>query len=92
MDSLKISLQIVHPQSRFDYRSKVDLYEYKQIESLIKRVSEELKLDGTGLKIDLSKLVSLLEQHRRKILLEKKSATKKIVAVPKDKMSTCLVF
>ena len=62
----------MHTKSRFDYRSKVDLYEYKQIESLIKRVNEELKLDAAGLKRDLSKLVSLLEQHRRKVLLEKK--------------------
>ncbi|MBK7696904.1 MAG: hypothetical protein IPI30_22100 [Saprospiraceae bacterium] len=42
LDSLKISLQIINIKEGIDYRSKLDLYEYKQIQTTAEAAAEVL--------------------------------------------------
>ena len=44
-DSLKIALQVRHLQTQGDYRSKLDLYEYRQLQQVAKAAGEALQLE-----------------------------------------------
>ena len=61
---MKIALQIIHPQTRNDYRTRVDLYEYKQVAALSSQVAEKLVLRADNVEKDLSILAHLLEEYR----------------------------
>jgi DNA primase len=64
MDSLKISLQIIHNETRHDHRAKPDLYEYKQVKHTANTAAERLGLRNDLLEKDLSTLTTLLEDYR----------------------------
>ena len=64
LEVLKIALQIIHTQSKEDYRTKADLYEYKQLHALALHVSEKLKLRADSVEKDLQILTHLLEEYR----------------------------
>ncbi len=64
MDSLKISLQIIHNETRHDHRAKLDLYEYKQVKYTANAAAERLNLRSDLLEKDLSALTTLLEDYR----------------------------
>jgi energy-coupling factor transporter ATP-binding protein EcfA2 len=61
---MKIALQIINPKTRDDYRSKADLYEYKQLHALAVQAAEKLELQGIGVERDLQVLTHLLEEYR----------------------------
>ncbi len=93
LDSLKVSLQIVHRATRQDYRAKADLYEYKQIEAVSQKASEALNLSEEQLKKDLSTLTQLLEQHRNKQMKEKSDPyQKKVIKLPDATVNECLTI
>jgi hypothetical protein len=58
LDSLKVTLQINNTQQKTDYsyRTKVDLYEYKQVEKTAKEIAEKLNLHQNEVERDLMKL------------------------------------
>lgn len=62
LESLKVSLQIVAGSQ--DYRSKTDLYEYKQIRSLCEAAATRLGVRTDALEEDLTTLAGLLEHYR----------------------------
>lgn len=64
MDSLKISLQIIHNETRHDHRAKLDLYEFKQVKYTANAAAERLNLRSDLLEKDLSALTTLLEDYR----------------------------
>ena len=64
LDSMKIALQIISDQSE-DYRSKLDLYEYKQVSAVAKIAAEKLQISESQIEKDLSKLTQHLEQYRQ---------------------------
>jgi DNA primase len=74
-DSMRVSLDIEHPQSKRKSRSKLDLYEDKQIEKIAREAAEKLQLRADLVQLDLELFTELLEQHR-----EKQSAPKNPVA------------
>jgi DNA primase/energy-coupling factor transporter ATP-binding protein EcfA2 len=90
LDSMKISIQIVNPLTHFDHRAKADLYEYKQVESLAKSASQQLSIEISEIKKDLSKLTHLLEQYRNNTLKEQTSNHKKNVKIPEATINQCL--
>ena len=92
MDSLKVSIQIVNRQTRYDYRARLDLYEYSRIESVSKKASEHLKLDEAWIKRDLMNLAELLEKYRKKSIVKKNGYQKEIVKVPQTTINQCLDF
>jgi len=93
MDSLKISLQIIERSSRMDVRSKVDLYEHRQITQLQKLVYEKLGIDKCALSHDISSLTKELEIYRKaRQEAGSEKAQKKQVTVPAGLMNRCLDF
>lgn len=64
MDSLKITLVIAHRITGQKSRSKVDLYEDRQVEKLCREASEKLCIRKDFLEGDLYRLTDLLEDYR----------------------------
>jgi DNA primase len=75
LDSLKISVQLIDKDHTQDYRSKIDLYEYKQVQSFCELAGQRLNLRSDELEKDLTLLARLLESYRA-IPLPEHSATK----------------
>jgi len=64
LEIMKIALQIINTQTKQDYRSKADLYEYKQLHALALQVAEKLSINAEAAEKDLSILTHLLEEYR----------------------------
>ncbi len=64
LEVLKIALQIINTQTKQDYRTKADLYEYKQVHTLALQVSEKLNIRADNVENDLQLLTNLLEEYR----------------------------
>lgn len=67
LEVLKVSLQIINTQTKQDYRTKADLYDYKQTEAISQLVAERLQLNKETLVKDLSVLTHLLEEYREQL-------------------------
>lgn len=77
LDSMKIALQILNDESE-DYRSKLDLYEYKQVSAVAKVAADKLQISESQIEKDLSKLTSHLEEYRQKDEQQKEDATQEV--------------
>jgi len=90
-ETLRVSLDIEHPQNGRKSRSKVDLYEDKQVEKLAREASDKLGLRSDMVQLDLESLTDLLEAHREKIAdkEEKPAAT---LQVPLHVQQKCIEF
>lgn len=95
LDSLKVSIQITHPDTKEDYRTKLDLYEYKQVTAIAKTSSEKLGLRNDLIEKDLSQLTNLLEDYKNFKLSETKEngkPNKEKIKVPEATMKKCITF
>ena len=95
LDSLKTSIQITHPQTREDYRTKLDLYEYKQASGTARQAADKLGLRGDLIEKDLSRLTNLLEDYRDMKLTEENGETRpkrERVRVPENAAKQCAAF
>ncbi len=91
LDSLKVSMQIMHRATRQDYRAKADLYEYKQTEAISKAAADRLDLSSEVIREDLTRLAHLLEQHREETLRQQGGPQQKpVVTIPPATMNQCL--
>ncbi len=63
-DSMRVSLDIEHPQNNRKSRSKLDLYEDKQVEKIARESAEKLQLRADLIQLDLELFTELLEQYR----------------------------
>ncbi len=81
-ESLRVSLDIEHPTNGRKSRSKVDLYEDKQVEKLSREASEKLALRADLIQLDLEELTSLLESHREQQAETKTPAAQSIQIPP----------
>ena len=79
LDSMKIALQIINNQSE-DYRSKLDLYEYKQVSAVAKIAADKLQISESQIEKDLSKLTQHLEQYRQEDNNQKEEPSQEIPA------------
>ncbi|MBA3900778.1 MAG: toprim domain-containing protein, partial [Bacteroidetes bacterium] len=73
LDSMKVTLVVEHLTSRLKSRTKLDLYEDKQVEKNCKEIAEKLNLRKDLLEADIYKLTDLLDEYREKELLQNKS-------------------
>ncbi|MGJ5676860.1 MAG: toprim domain-containing protein, partial [Nostochopsis sp.] len=73
-DSMRVSLDIEHPQNGRKSRSKLDLYEDKQVERIAREAAEKLQLRADLIQLDLEQFTELLEQHREKSNAPKETA------------------
>ncbi|HEY9123905.1 MAG TPA: CHC2 zinc finger domain-containing protein [Bacteroidales bacterium] len=94
LDSMRISLQIIHPQTNDDYRTKLDLYEFKQVSSTSTAAAEKLGIRADLVEKDLSRLTTLLEEYRdnRPNTGTESSEQKRIIKVPEATASRCIAF
>ncbi|HEX8549495.1 MAG TPA: CHC2 zinc finger domain-containing protein [Cytophagaceae bacterium] len=94
LDSLKVSLQIIQKESRQDYRSKIDLYDYKQIQQTAETVSELLTLRKDQIEQDLQLLSHLLENYREEQLQSgpERKPNKIRIKVPEATAAECISF
>jgi len=92
LDSMKISLQIINKETGEDYRGKLDLYEYRQINTHIKAVTGKLSIAAEELEKELSGLCKQLETYRQENLQNKAASTKTVVRIPEATVNKCLDF
>lgn len=64
VDSMRVSLDIEHPQNHRKSRSKLDLYEDKQVERIAREAAEKLQLRSDLITLDLELFTELLERYR----------------------------
>lgn len=88
LDSMKIALQIINDQSE-DYRSKLDLYEYKQVSAVAKIAADKLQISESQIEKDLSKLTQHLEQYRQEDEKQKEEITQEL---PPEISLKCIEF
>lgn len=91
-ESLRVSLDIEHPLNGRKSRSKLDLYEDKQVEKLSRDASDKLGLRADMLQLDLEALTSLLEQHREKSLNKEGKTTATTLQIPPHLEIKCKEF
>ena len=89
-ESLKVALQIRRLDNRSDYRSRLDLYEYKQLQQIAKTAAEALQLVQTDIEQDLMTFTGLLEDYRENHR-ESKSEKPKIT-IPEATITQCINF
>ena len=71
LDRLVISLHIIHLETRKKSRVRLDLYEDKQVEKIVRESSEKLELRADLLEQDLNYLADLLDVYREQEIKEK---------------------
>jgi DNA primase len=91
-ESLRVSLDIEHPQNGRKSRSKVDLYEDKQVEKLSRDASDKLGLRADLVLLDLEALTNLLESHREKQSEKKGEPASQSMQVPFHMQNKCRDF
>ena len=91
LDSLKVSLQIVHRESRRDHRAKADLYEYRQVASVSQKAGKTLGVEASLIENDLSQLTRLLEAYRDQQQNGRQNACqRRQVSVPRSAVNQCM--
>lgn len=88
-DSMKVALQMINQEGN-DYRSKLDLYEYKQVSAMARIAAEKLQLSITGIEADIAQLTWHLEQWRGTTTKQEKET--KEVKVPPVLGEKCITF
>lgn len=73
LDSLKVTLQIQHLETKRKTRNKLDLYEDGQVERTCKKVSEKLQLRKDVLAEDIYRLTDLLDEYREQQITNSKT-------------------
>jgi DNA primase len=91
-ESLRVSLDIEYPQNGRKSRSKVDLYEDKQVEKLSRDASDKLGLRADLVLLDLETLTNLLESHREKQSEKKEEPASQSMQVPLHMQNKCRDF
>jgi DNA primase len=91
-EALRISLDIEHPHNGRKSRSKVDLYEDKQVEKLSREASEKLGLRADLVQLDLEALTTLLEAHREKQSTSKEEGKPQSIQIPLHVQNKCIEF
>jgi len=94
LDSLKIALQIINKETKQDYRTKIDLYDYKQIQSTADTVSDIIQVRKDSIEKDLQLLTHLLENFRETEQQNQPlhSTKKVIIKVSEATASKCIGF
>lgn len=91
-ESLRVSLDIEHPLNGRKSRSKVDLYEDKQVDKLSRDASDKLGLRADMVQLDLEALTNLLEDHREKSSLKEEKPAAATLQVPLHLQQKCKEF
>lgn len=89
-DSLKTTIQTIAEASSITL--KLDLYEYKQVESSCKLIAGKLGLRKDVLEADLMQLTTLLEQYRDRQQFKANGRQESKIQVPAATATKCIGF
>ena len=89
-DSLKITIQIIAEANGITL--KLDLYEYKQVESSCKLIAGKLGLRKDAIEADLMQLTTLLEQYKDKQQFKANGRQESKIQVPAATATKCIEF
>ena len=94
LDKMVISLDIQHLETGIKYRTRLDLYEEKQIRKEAREAAEKLDLRADLIEADMSSLCDLLEELREKEFenIKKSHAGDSEILVPLAEQSRCKDF
>lgn len=93
LDSLKITLEIMHPQTGRKSRTKPDLFEDRQVEKISREAGEKLGIRADMIEQDLNYLTDLLDEYREQQIIsadDNKEAEKPIVTA--EQQTKCITF
>ena len=79
LDSMRVSLVIEHLQNLQKYRTKLDLYEAKQVERTANEAAEKLGLRADLIELDLNRLTDKLDEYRDNELNDQEQTTAPII-------------
>jgi DNA primase catalytic core len=88
LDSLKISLQIIYENR--DFRTRIELYEYKQTSAVSQKAGEILDLNAALIEKDLGRLATLLEEYREAHQSDTEQNQPREIHVPESTQAECL--
>jgi DNA primase len=89
LDSLKVSLRITN--SINDFRARVELYDYKQTESVSRKASKLLEVEESQIEKELSRLTALLEEYRETYQDNENDPGKQLeIKVPRATIPQCM--
>lgn len=94
-DSLKTAVQIIHRQTKEDYRTKIDLYEYKQGTAAAEAAADRLGLRKDLIEQDFMMLTRLSEKFREEYLKKQASEgtnRRTFVHIPESEVKQCIGF
>lgn len=89
-DSLKTTIQTIADANSITL--KLDLYEYKQVESSCKLIAGKLGLRKDAIEADLMQLTTLLEQYRDKQQFKANGRQESKIQVPPTTATKCIEF
>lgn len=92
LDALKVSLHFIESESRRELRTKLDLYEHRQVENLIKLSVRETGAAGESVREDLGILTTQLESYRLEMLDKPAEPQRKPVKLDTATVNRCLSF
>ena len=92
LDSLKISLDVAHKETGFKYRTKLDLYEDKQVRKEAREAAEKLDLRADLIEKDLSWLTDHLEHYRNNQNQEPRHKNQDKIIIPEGERQKCIDF
>jgi len=93
LDSLKITLEIEHPDTARKSRTKPDLYEDKQVEKVSREAGEKLGIRADLIEMDLNYLTDLLDEHREsQLIINNEELRMKKKEVSSEQQTKCINF
>jgi DNA primase len=91
LDSLKVTLVTENEQGK-TYRSRVELYEDKDLRKYCREAAERLSLDEGAILLEISELADELEKYRNELLANKGSTKKTKTPIPPELAAECREF
>lgn len=91
-DRMTISLDVQHLETAVKYRTRLDLYEEKQVRKEAREAAEKLELRSDLIENDLSQLTDLLEEYRENQLQQSTKDADSDKTLTLAQQARCKVF
>ncbi|WP_052345411.1 toprim domain-containing protein, partial [Alkaliflexus imshenetskii] len=91
-DRMTISLDVQHLETAIKYRTRLDLYEEKQVRKEAREAAEKLELRSDLIENDLSQLTDLLEEYRENQLQQSTKDADSDITLTLAEQARCKAF
>lgn len=92
LDSMKVTLEIEHPETRRKSRTKPDLYEDRQVEKVSREAGEKLNIRADVIEQDLNYLTDLLDEYREQTMSAENKEEEQKPTVTAEQQTKCITF